>query len=70
MIPMHCTGEGFIAVANQEMPDKLLRSSTGTRFHRHALPVRLIAGDGAGTVRRRTIAGSLGPAGPAPGHVQ
>jgi len=32
LIPMHCSGEGFIAVAQQEMGDKVLRSSTGTRF--------------------------------------
>ena len=32
LIPMHCSGEAFIAVANQEMPDKVLRSSTGTRY--------------------------------------
>lgn len=32
LIPMHCSGEPFIAVAMQEMPGKVLRSSTGTRF--------------------------------------
>jgi 7,8-dihydropterin-6-yl-methyl-4-(beta-D-ribofuranosyl)aminobenzene 5'-phosphate synthase len=32
LIPMHCSGEPFIAVAQQVLGDKLLRSSTGTRF--------------------------------------
>jgi 7,8-dihydropterin-6-yl-methyl-4-(beta-D-ribofuranosyl)aminobenzene 5'-phosphate synthase len=32
LIPMHCSGEPFIAIAMQEMPGKVLRSSTGTRF--------------------------------------
>ena len=32
LIPMHCSGEAFIALAMQEMPSKVLRSSTGTRF--------------------------------------
>ncbi len=32
LIPMHCSGEPFIAVAMQEMPGKVLRSSTGSRF--------------------------------------
>ena len=32
LIPMHCTGEGFIAIAQQEMPTKFIRSSTGTRY--------------------------------------
>lgn len=32
VIPMHCTGEAFIAVAQKEMPSKILRSSTGTRY--------------------------------------
>lgn len=32
LIPMHCSGEAFIAVALQEMPGKVLRSSTGSRF--------------------------------------
>ena len=32
LIPMHCSGEPFIAVAMQEMPAKTIRSSTGTRF--------------------------------------
>ena len=32
LIPMHCSGEAFIAIATQEMPGKVLRSSTGTRW--------------------------------------
>ena len=32
LIPMHCSGEVFIALAMQEMPTKTIRSSTGTRF--------------------------------------
>ena len=32
LIPMHCSGEAFIAIAMQEMPAKTIRSSTGTRF--------------------------------------
>ena len=32
VIPMHCSGETFIAVAMQEMPGKVIRSSTGTRY--------------------------------------
>jgi 7,8-dihydropterin-6-yl-methyl-4-(beta-D-ribofuranosyl)aminobenzene 5'-phosphate synthase len=32
LIPMHCSGEAFIAIATQELGDKVLRSSTGTRF--------------------------------------
>lgn len=32
LIPMHCSGEAFIALATQEMPGKVLRSSTGTRW--------------------------------------
>jgi 7,8-dihydropterin-6-yl-methyl-4-(beta-D-ribofuranosyl)aminobenzene 5'-phosphate synthase len=32
LIPMHCSGEVFIAIAMQEMGDKVIRSSTGTRF--------------------------------------
>jgi 7,8-dihydropterin-6-yl-methyl-4-(beta-D-ribofuranosyl)aminobenzene 5'-phosphate synthase len=32
LIPMHCSGEPFIAIAMQEMPGKVLRSSTGSRF--------------------------------------
>ncbi len=32
LIPMHCSGEAFIAVAMQEMAAKVLRSSTGTRY--------------------------------------
>jgi 7,8-dihydropterin-6-yl-methyl-4-(beta-D-ribofuranosyl)aminobenzene 5'-phosphate synthase len=32
VIPMHCTGEPFYEIAKVEMPTKLLRSFTGTRF--------------------------------------
>jgi 7,8-dihydropterin-6-yl-methyl-4-(beta-D-ribofuranosyl)aminobenzene 5'-phosphate synthase len=32
LIPMHCSGEVFIAMAMQEMPGKVVRSSTGTRY--------------------------------------
>jgi 7,8-dihydropterin-6-yl-methyl-4-(beta-D-ribofuranosyl)aminobenzene 5'-phosphate synthase len=32
VIPLHCTGEPFYDIAKSEMPGKLLRSYTGTRF--------------------------------------
>jgi 7,8-dihydropterin-6-yl-methyl-4-(beta-D-ribofuranosyl)aminobenzene 5'-phosphate synthase len=32
VIPLHCTGEPFYDIAKAEMPSKLLRSYTGTRF--------------------------------------
>jgi 7,8-dihydropterin-6-yl-methyl-4-(beta-D-ribofuranosyl)aminobenzene 5'-phosphate synthase len=32
VIPLHCTGEPFYEAAKAEMPNKLLRSYTGTRF--------------------------------------
>lgn len=32
VIPLHCTGEPFYEMAKSEMPNKLLRSYTGTRF--------------------------------------
>jgi 7,8-dihydropterin-6-yl-methyl-4-(beta-D-ribofuranosyl)aminobenzene 5'-phosphate synthase len=32
LIPMHCTGETFYEIAKSEMPNKLLRAYTGTRF--------------------------------------
>lgn len=32
VIPLHCTGEPFYEMAKTEMPNKLLRSYTGTRF--------------------------------------
>lgn len=32
VIPLHCTGEAFYEMAKAAMPDKLLRSYTGTRF--------------------------------------
>jgi 7,8-dihydropterin-6-yl-methyl-4-(beta-D-ribofuranosyl)aminobenzene 5'-phosphate synthase len=32
VIPLHCTGEPFYDMIKAEMPNKLLRSYTGTRF--------------------------------------
>ncbi len=32
VVPAHCTGETFIAIASQEMAGKVARSSTGTRL--------------------------------------
>jgi 7,8-dihydropterin-6-yl-methyl-4-(beta-D-ribofuranosyl)aminobenzene 5'-phosphate synthase len=32
VIPMHCSGAGFIRMVQQEMPDKLILSYTGTRY--------------------------------------
>jgi 7,8-dihydropterin-6-yl-methyl-4-(beta-D-ribofuranosyl)aminobenzene 5'-phosphate synthase len=32
LIPLHCTGEPFYEIAKAEMPTKLVRSYTGTRF--------------------------------------
>jgi 7,8-dihydropterin-6-yl-methyl-4-(beta-D-ribofuranosyl)aminobenzene 5'-phosphate synthase len=32
VIPLHCTGESFYEKARAEMPGKVLRSYTGTRF--------------------------------------
>jgi 7,8-dihydropterin-6-yl-methyl-4-(beta-D-ribofuranosyl)aminobenzene 5'-phosphate synthase len=32
VVPMHCTGEPFWEMARTEMPNKLLRAYTGTRF--------------------------------------
>lgn len=32
VIPMHCTGEAFIDIVRQEMPDKFIRSYTGSRY--------------------------------------
>jgi 7,8-dihydropterin-6-yl-methyl-4-(beta-D-ribofuranosyl)aminobenzene 5'-phosphate synthase len=32
IVPLHCTGEPFYEMAKAEMPDKLLRAYTGTRF--------------------------------------
>jgi 7,8-dihydropterin-6-yl-methyl-4-(beta-D-ribofuranosyl)aminobenzene 5'-phosphate synthase len=32
VVPMHCTGEPFWEMARREMPQKLLRSYTGTQF--------------------------------------
>lgn len=32
VIPMHCSGAGFIRMVQREMPDKLILSYTGTRY--------------------------------------
>ncbi len=32
VIPMHCTGEAFADIVQQEMPSKFIRSYTGSRF--------------------------------------
>ena len=32
VIPLHCTGEPFNDMAKAELPNRLLRSYTGTRF--------------------------------------
>jgi 7,8-dihydropterin-6-yl-methyl-4-(beta-D-ribofuranosyl)aminobenzene 5'-phosphate synthase len=32
IIPLHCSGEVFYELAKAEMPTKLLRSYTGSRF--------------------------------------
>jgi 7,8-dihydropterin-6-yl-methyl-4-(beta-D-ribofuranosyl)aminobenzene 5'-phosphate synthase len=32
LVPMHCTGRGFIAKALQEMPEQTVLSNTGSRF--------------------------------------
>jgi len=32
VVPLHCTGEPFYEMAKAEIPNKLLRSYTGTRF--------------------------------------
>jgi 7,8-dihydropterin-6-yl-methyl-4-(beta-D-ribofuranosyl)aminobenzene 5'-phosphate synthase len=32
IIPMHCTGETFIDIVQKEMPDKFIRSYTGSRY--------------------------------------
>lgn len=32
LIPMHCSGETFIDIANRELPGRVIRSSTGTRL--------------------------------------
>ena len=32
VIPMHCSGAGFIRIAQREMPDKLILSYTGSRY--------------------------------------
>jgi 7,8-dihydropterin-6-yl-methyl-4-(beta-D-ribofuranosyl)aminobenzene 5'-phosphate synthase len=32
VIPMHCSGELFIDIMQEEMPDKFIRSYTGSRY--------------------------------------
>jgi 7,8-dihydropterin-6-yl-methyl-4-(beta-D-ribofuranosyl)aminobenzene 5'-phosphate synthase len=32
VIPLHCTGESFFEIMKVEMPTKLLRGYTGTKF--------------------------------------
>ena len=32
IVPMHCTGEVFMEIAAREMPGKVIRSYTGTRY--------------------------------------
>jgi 7,8-dihydropterin-6-yl-methyl-4-(beta-D-ribofuranosyl)aminobenzene 5'-phosphate synthase len=32
VVPLHCTGEPFYEMAKAKIPNKLLRSYTGTRF--------------------------------------
>ena len=32
LVPMHCTGEPFHEIAAKEMPGKLVRSYTGSRY--------------------------------------
>lgn len=32
VVPMHCSGRGFIAAASREMPDRIVLSNTGSRF--------------------------------------
>jgi 7,8-dihydropterin-6-yl-methyl-4-(beta-D-ribofuranosyl)aminobenzene 5'-phosphate synthase len=32
LVPMHCTGKGFIAAALREMPQQTVLTNTGSRF--------------------------------------
>lgn len=32
VIPMHCTGEIFVQILQKEMPEKFIRSYTGSRY--------------------------------------
>ena len=32
VLPMHCSGQNFIDLAKQEMPEKLVLCETGSRF--------------------------------------
>ena len=32
VIPMHCSGPGFVTAVREQMPDRLVTSTTGTEF--------------------------------------
>jgi 7,8-dihydropterin-6-yl-methyl-4-(beta-D-ribofuranosyl)aminobenzene 5'-phosphate synthase len=32
VLPMHCSGQNFVDLAKQEMPEKLVLCTTGSRF--------------------------------------
>jgi 7,8-dihydropterin-6-yl-methyl-4-(beta-D-ribofuranosyl)aminobenzene 5'-phosphate synthase len=32
VIPMHCSGDNFVRAVREQMPHKLLESSTGSRY--------------------------------------
>ena len=32
IVPMHCSGAGFIRAVQRELPDRLIMSYTGTRY--------------------------------------
>jgi 7,8-dihydropterin-6-yl-methyl-4-(beta-D-ribofuranosyl)aminobenzene 5'-phosphate synthase len=32
VVPMHCTGKGFIAKAAEAMPEQVVLTNTGSRF--------------------------------------
>ena len=32
VVPMHCSGRGFLAGVAREMPEQLVHSNTGSRF--------------------------------------
>ena len=32
VIPMHCSGPGFVAAVREQMPDRLITSTTGTEY--------------------------------------
>lgn len=37
VMPMHCSGQNFIDLAKQEMPDKLMLCGTGRQLHLHGV---------------------------------